>query len=257
LMTILLLAFAARGASNLVVNGSFENYGKPPLTWTAPGFGDYGIPPGSTNVIGWQIVQAPIAYVRTWPGADSASSIDLSGDGGNVSGGVAQTLSTTAGQPYVLSFHMSGNPGASFPRDPSLKRMSVRVGELQQVFSYDTDVQQNSFADMKWQKHELLYVAGNNSTRIEFMNLMGTNLTGPVLDHVVFRECVPPDVAIEQAGQNVVVSWKDTVCPVVLEASGTVDGQWGTNAWAVVQSNGRAFVTNTVSGNRFFRLRLQ
>src|SRR5687767_10200708 len=165
LAAILAMVITGRAQSNAIANGSFELYSKPTAFWTVPGVGDYSIPPGDTNITSWSVINGPIAYVRTWPGANGASSIDLSGDGTLISGGVAQSVTTQTGRHYVLSFHMSGNPGVSFPRDPSAKQMSVRVGGLQQVYTYDTAIEQNTFADMKWRRHELLYVANTNLTR--------------------------------------------------------------------------------------------
>jgi len=257
--TLLVAVTSGRAQSNLVANGSFEVYTKPPASWTAPGIGDYSIPPGSTNIQGWNIITAPIAYVRAWPAANGTSSIDLSGDGTAISGGVAQSITTQTGRQYTLSFHMSGNPGVSFPRDPSQKQMSVRIGGFQQVYTYDTAVEQNTFADMKWRRHELLYVANTNLTKIEFLNVMGTNLTGPVIDNVILQECIPPNLSIHQAGANVIVSWPDTVCPVLLESSAVVGpgSSWQTNSVATVHTGGRSFVTNGMSTNRFYRLKLQ
>ncbi len=250
---------SGQAQSNVVTNGGFESYAKPTNSWTIPGLGDYGIPPGDTNLTGWTITNGPIAYVRAWPAPNGISSIDLSGNGNAISGGIAQSVPTQAGRTYLFSFHMSGNPGTSFPRDPSEKRMSVRLGSFQQVYSYDTAVEQNTFADMKWRQHQLVYLANTNLTRIAFLNIMTTNLTGPVIDKIVLTECVPPLLSIRSVGTNRVLSWPDTACPVVLASSSGLEpgSRWQTNTLPVVRSGGRSFVTNSISTNRFFQLQLQ
>jgi len=255
------LVAVARGhaQSNAIANGSFEVYLRPPALWTAPSNGDYGIPPGDTNIAGWSVINGPVAYVRVWPAASGISSIDLSGDGNPVSGGVARSVQTQTGGKYIFSFHISGNPGTSFPRDPSEKRLSVRIGEVQQVYSYDTAVEQNTFGNMKWRQNQILYLASTNLTRIELVNVMGTNLTGPVIDNIILQECVPPTLSIQPVGTNVVVSWPDGVCPVVLEWSSVVGvgALWQTNSLPPAHVGGRSLTTNVISTTQFFRLRLQ
>lgn len=256
------LAALAHGhaQSDLVINGSFETYHRPSSSRTAPGSADYGIPPGDTNIAGWGVINGPVAYVRAWAAPGGISSIDLSGNGDPISGGITQSVQTEPGKRYVLSFHMSGNPGASFPRDPSDKRMSVSVGGVQRIYSYDTATEENSFANMKWRQSQLLYAATSNLTKIEFLNIMGPNLTGPVIDNISLQECTPPLPSIQRAaGANVVVSWADSVCPLVLESSVTVGAgaSWQAELSPVAHAGGRSFVTNAMSANRFFRLKLQ
>lgn len=258
--TGVLLAVHCPAASNLVVNGSFESYAKAPAQWTAPGFADYGILPGSTNVSGWMVINGPIAYLRTWAGADGPSTLDLSGSGNPESGGVSQTVATVPGTRYVLSFFLSGNPGSSFPAEPTRKTVRVRIDTLTNEFSFDTAVEQNSFADMKWRQKQLAWLATTNLATISIVNTARTNFTGPVIDSIVFSECEAPLLSVATTGPALVLSWPDTPCPIVLEASPQVGtgAVWQIDASIRIRTETGWAVTNRFDGRaQFFRLRLQ
>jgi uncharacterized delta-60 repeat protein/CSLREA domain-containing protein len=86
-------------ATNLLVNGSFETNGAPTGAWTA-----LASLPGWTPV-GESVIEVWNAYDDGGPGAasDGQSLVELDHLGGTVSG-IAQSVVTTAGQVYLLSF---------------------------------------------------------------------------------------------------------------------------------------------------------
>ena len=101
-LILLLLAGigTASAATNLARNGGFE---KPQL---GADTGYVECPVGIVN--DWVIGGAGIDHIRTyWDPSEGVQSIDLSRRGG---GNISQTIPTTAGSSYTLSFDMAGNP---------------------------------------------------------------------------------------------------------------------------------------------------
>jgi choice-of-anchor C domain-containing protein len=143
--------------SNILVNGSFEQ--GPDL---GPSGGVLSLNPGDTSITGWTVTQAQIDYVSSqfWQASDGARSLDLDGTPGN--GGIQQTIATTPGTTYAVSFDMAGNPGGL----PTVKTMAVRAAGQSATFSFDTTG--TSFANMGWVTHTWSFVANSTSTTLEF-----------------------------------------------------------------------------------------
>jgi len=93
-------------ALNLISNGSFEEYA---VLGDAPSGGFWTLDVGSPALPDWSIVQSNIDWDNGfWQAAEGTHSLDLNGNRG--AGGVSQTISTEAGQTYLLTFALSGNP---------------------------------------------------------------------------------------------------------------------------------------------------
>ena len=88
----------ASAATNIVTNGSFES----------PAVGGSYTQVSGTAVTGWNIDSGNMDLVNTlWTASNGSNSLDMDG---NQPGSIVQTLSTTTGQKYNLTFDLAGNP---------------------------------------------------------------------------------------------------------------------------------------------------
>lgn len=164
----------ASAAVNLVSNGDFE-FG----TGDA-GFGGFRTIPGSGAVITDWSVNGSVDWINGYWNAQSGThSVDLNG---TAIGGLQQTLSTTAGQTYVVSFYVSGNPDDF---KPGTRFMTASFGNQSATVEYFV-ASDNSKTNMNWQLREFSFVATGASTVLAF-NTFGSEgncCWGPALDNV-------------------------------------------------------------------------
>src|SRR3954454_118655 len=87
-------------ATNLILNGSFEDYLKPPVSWGVPFQFDNDVAVGSGLIPAWQVINGNVDYFGGfWQAAQGTRSIDLAGSAFSMSsGGVSQTFATQPGQ---------------------------------------------------------------------------------------------------------------------------------------------------------------
>lgn len=157
--------------AELVTNRGFES----------PSFGasflTYG--PGSPQLTGWAIDGAGIVHVGTfWQHASGNHSVEL-----NLfaAGGISQTLATTPGEQYQLSFDMAGQPDIG----PAVKQMQVFWdGNLLSTFTVDTTGRSTS--NMGWVGHTLLLPPATSSATVLrfFGSVPAIGDGGPALDNV-------------------------------------------------------------------------
>jgi choice-of-anchor C domain-containing protein len=166
-----LLSASTSVHANLIVNGSFET-GNPQFVGSFTTLGN-----GSTRMTGWTVTGNSVDWINTyWQAAAGNYSVDLSG---NAAGGVQQTIATTPGGLYRLSFELAGNPDGP----PTIKDLEVLVnGSPLQSFTFDTAGHTRS--SMGWQGFSLFFTAAGSSTTLEFRSLDATAF-GPALDNVV------------------------------------------------------------------------
>jgi choice-of-anchor C domain-containing protein len=167
----------ANVVNNLVTNGSFEDASIDP--------GGYTTLNAVSNVLtGWTVSNGSVDYIGTyWQAADGSRSLDMDG---NSQGTIAsQTLNTIAGQTYLVSFALAGNPD----NGPTIKTIQAAIGDSGwQTFTFDTTGKTHS--DMGWITESFLYTAVGTST-ISFQSLTGAPVGdpraawGPALDNVV------------------------------------------------------------------------
>ncbi len=176
----LLLATEAR--ANLITNGSFESG---TTGWTVGG-GGIDLILDSLPSSGWQA-------------SDGSYSVDLNAF---TPGSVATSFTTVVGVPIVVTFDLSGNPG--LPRD--LKTLDVLVdGVVTGSFSYDTSVQLNTAANMKYVTESFTFTPTATSTTLTFQSTTNAGASfpaaaqGPVLDNVVATQ-VPEPAALLMMG---------------------------------------------------------
>jgi choice-of-anchor C domain-containing protein len=141
----------AVGLAQAVLNNrSFE-------TGTAPGAAA-NLPPGSTAIEGWTVVDGNISYVgNKWQHAQGERSVALL-----CGGGISQTLKTEHDQKYEIRFNMAGDPTAT----PALKTVVVSFGDETHNFTFDTSGK--SLTDMGWASRSWVFRATADTTVLKF-----------------------------------------------------------------------------------------
>ncbi|HEX2826146.1 MAG TPA: DUF642 domain-containing protein [Burkholderiales bacterium] len=184
-LAALLTPFAASAA---LINGSFETPG------IGSGFAPVG--PGDPSIVGWTVIGSHVLLIHdtyTEPGlAFSAQhgdqSLDLTGLGNAGFGGVQQSVATTAGATYTLTFFV-GNQDDSKPNYTLDSAVNLFIdGSLMGTF-----VNPNSTpGDLNWLQFTFPVIAASNSTTIAFVSATppGDNMAG--LDNVSFTAVPEP-----------------------------------------------------------------
>ena len=159
-------------------NGSFESG-----TYVDGGSGFEQLNAGDTSITGWTVDAGSVDWIGTyWPAEDGAMSIDLSGaDAGTIS----QTLATTIGNTYTVSFFLSGNPAGP----PTVKTLDVTATGAASA-SYTFDVTGNDLTNMNWTPETFTFLATSASTTLSFVSTTA-GAFGPALDNVAITETVP------------------------------------------------------------------
>lgn len=163
---------AAQAAS--FTNGSFELH--------APSIESDSSEPlvlaGQTLLPGWDVLAGSINYVRynRWQAADGNFSIDLNGEHSDVYA-LGQTFDTQAGQKYLVSFALSGNPDDA----PSVKSLVVSAAGASATYTFDTTG--HTRESMQWLTQSFTFTATGDSTTLRFDSLT-TGPYGPALDNV-------------------------------------------------------------------------
>src|ERR1017187_1215312 len=203
LLCICMLAcFVPANASNIILNGGFEA----PIVGSAPpAFASYTVPPG-TGITDWTVVGAAGTEVSLVNGAytkeccnfapqEGAQWLDLTGFSSNQYEGVSQTVPTTLGQKYDLSFWVGNayDPGGVFGTTSTVE---VRLGVIAPGAPPGTSTLLGTFANsstipgvLTWQMFTTTFVAGTGaSTTLDFLNLDPTTDNSNGLDNVVLTD---------------------------------------------------------------------
>jgi choice-of-anchor C domain-containing protein len=169
------LSVTNANATNLVVNGSFEDN-------TIVNVGSFDNL--SSGLIGWSIGAGNVDLVSNnyWAAYQGDNSLDLNG---TKKAEIEQTLVTTVGQLYQLSFWLAGNPqGGS-----TVKNLSVNVG-ANGLYNFDTSGK--STTNMGWSNYITSFYAVGNTTTLSFAsNTRGAY--GPVLDDISVTAVPEPE----------------------------------------------------------------
>jgi Protein of unknown function (DUF642) len=171
------LAASASFAANLVQDGGFET---PDIgdawyqTFTSP----FPIPVDSWNPSNVDIVSS-LGAPGNAPADQGLQYLDLVGtglDGTELSTGmISQTFGTVAGQTYTLSFAYANNPWST-----STASASVSVDGLSGSVTHDT----STTTDLNWLIYTNMFVATSSSATLTFMETVGANNGGVLLDAV-------------------------------------------------------------------------
>lgn len=173
-------------------NGSFETG-----TYVDGGSGYETLNAGDTSITGWTVDAGSVDWVGTyWQAQDGSMSLDLSGDD---AGTLSQTLATTIGNTYTVSFFLSGNPAGP----PTVKTLDVSATGGATA-SYTYDVTGNSLTNMNWTAESYTLLATSASTTVSFVSTTA-GFFGPALDDVVITETVPTKADCKDGGWQTMI----------------------------------------------------
>jgi choice-of-anchor C domain-containing protein len=172
-------------AGNLVINGSFEDCPAYPNMYD-----NITLYPGSTDLIGWEVILGSINWnhaLHLAP-ADGTYSLDLNGE--LSCGGIQQTIPTTPGRWYDLSFSM----GANIWSGPWVRTMRVSAGDAFADFMvYAEGEFIYPYMAPKWTTHTWSFQATSTATLLQFVSTSAPTSYGPALDNVVVTQRPGPE----------------------------------------------------------------
>lgn len=176
-LTIIGTTTSLTRAANLLTNGSFEQgaFGSPPNGFTS-------LTPGSTAITGWTVFNDQIAWGTTpnftpITAQDGLKFLDLQDPGATPApyGGVTQTISTTMGQLYRLTFYIGLLENNSF--DPNLGG-PITIRAAAGATSGDFVFAAPANSGMHWMPFDLDFTATSASTAISLLGIGGENFLG-------------------------------------------------------------------------------
>jgi hypothetical protein len=190
--TLLALFAAPSALANLIVNGSFEDP-VVPANFYANYLG------GSTAVTGWTVVGVDTSIVDggftqsgiTFQAQDGEQWADMAGIMSNdPSSGLTQSIPTTIGDPYLLSFYVgSATGGGQF--FPSTVDLSIDGNPRVPFFNPTGPANM-----LDWLQFSVPFVATGTSTSITFFNGSAPNNFLSGLDNVVVERAIPEPTSI-------------------------------------------------------------
>lgn len=191
-LLVLLSIFVSTGYANLIANGSFET---PVPNGTSAGYFP-GDNIGAWLVTGAQVSLLTSSYTENWSGQtltwnseDGNQNLDITGSGNTLTGSVEQSVPTTIGADYTLSF-FAGNMDNNAPA-PYTLASSIQLllnGASQGTFSNND----NTTDLLNWKQFSVSFIATSSSTLVQFVNATaGDNEAG--LDNVVLNASAVPE----------------------------------------------------------------
>jgi choice-of-anchor C domain-containing protein len=175
---------AGASPTNLIQNGSFESVAKPTNSFVH-------VNAGSPGITDWTVVtpsiydsdNGSVDYTANsyWNAEDGNYSIDLAGST-FTPGGVSQTVATTPGVEYSLSFWSAVN-GNERPGVKHVTKVSVNGSALDKVKAVGVG------RPLNWVLNTATFTASSTSSQIEFDDATPTDRNqGPTLDNVSLTE---------------------------------------------------------------------
>jgi len=192
----LVLASSAHAAT-LLTNGSFESPIVPVGNFSS-------FPVGSSAITGWTVVGpagtsvSPVSGTFAQNGVafiaqDGAQWLDLTGFNINSTEGVSQTVATTVGNLYQLSFFVGNTTGGGIFGTTSTVNVSLNgVQSFSDINSTVSPVAQN------WQQFTHTFVATSASTTLALLNGDPVSDNNNGLDNVVLLDLGPAVGAIPE-----------------------------------------------------------
>jgi choice-of-anchor C domain-containing protein len=170
-------ASSAVASTDLIQNGGFE---QPSCAVVC----DFGV---GTGIPGWTVGAGTVDVVAA--GYEQPASgnqfLDLAGD---ASGSVSQSVATTAGADYVLTWAIAGNPRCG----QRVKTMDVDWNE-QVVASLTFDTTDSTSTSLGWVTRSATVTATGSQTILEFADATpDSSMCGATLDDVSLVESSPP-----------------------------------------------------------------
>lgn len=196
-----LAALSAVSRANLIDNGSFEYASE---NFTAPTGSFDTLYQGSTAIRSWKVTAGSVDWINSyWDASNGSRSIDMNGlwQNGALALSLAQQLTLTPGQKYLLSFDMAGNTDGL----PTTKTLDVTIqptfpNDQSATQTYTFDSTGRDHQNMGWTKQNLYFYAGSGATTLTFTarNFLpdgSPSAFGPAIDNVCLV-AVPVPAAI-------------------------------------------------------------
>ena len=163
-------------AANLISNGDFDNIGGVWVDNTGLGSDDLQTA-GATNIPGWTSVPGfandfwfgpSNSYGLTAsPGNGSGYAVDLTGEANNKPyGGIEQTIATTPGSTYSLTFDLGTSPQYN---GPGLGAAALTASVTGATLDGSQEFTLAPTTSNQWQSEAVSFVADGTSTTIEFL----------------------------------------------------------------------------------------
>lgn len=168
---------AAPAHADLITNGGFESG-----TYAFGGDGGEALPIGSTVINGWTVVSNSIAPLENGNGYgitanDGIICLDLTGYGDAAPyGGVTQTITTTSGVSYHLSFALGADQSNGSYSGPV--GVTATAGNAMQTFTFDPATSEPNLTGNLWQTEGLDFTANSASTAITLIGAQGKQYIG-------------------------------------------------------------------------------
>jgi hypothetical protein len=257
----LLLAVLALRLSDaragLVVNGSFEE------ATNAATLAYISLSPGATNIPGWTTTNAEL----TWDGpeigltppltaAQGGDFLDLTGThDASPYGAVFQTLATTIGQPYQVSFELGSDKYYdSYYSGGVLFTAPAVTVSLNDVAAFSAT---NNFPTLSnyWHTWSFEFTASASNTKLMFTGVSTVRLAYIGLDNVTVTAVGPTLMIALTAPDSVLVSWLNTAGYTLQTNNSLSTTNWGGYTGAITNITGTNRVTiSPAKGDLFFRL---
>jgi len=251
--------------AGLLVNGGFE------AATNAATLDYISLSSGSANIPGWTTTNAEL----TWDGpslsispvltaAQGSDFLDLTGvHDAPPYGGVFQTITTTVGQQYQVSFELGSDTYWDSYYTGSFAAPVVAVS-LNGVVAFSAT---NNFPNLSnyWQAWSFYFTASATSTTLMFTGANASRVAYIGLDNVIVTGGVPslmivlsgPMVAIGQARLPFTLT-SGAASTFKLLQSARVNGPWVTNSSAVLATNAPGvsytFTVPTTGADEFYRV---
>ncbi|WP_404307435.1 LamG-like jellyroll fold domain-containing protein [Neorhodopirellula lusitana] len=186
-------------------------------------FGGWTVRSGNIEVIG--------SYYESSP--TGGRSVDLNGS--TSTGAIYQTLDTTAGQQYQVTFELSGG----FLVGDAVKDIRVSAGGQSQDFSI-AEPNGWSGSNMLWESRSFTFTAGSSSVDLDFTSLDPANNEGAVIADIRVI-AIPP--AVTTILKNDPTLSYDASTGKFYKLSSSVQN------WTTANSNAQADLLNGISGS--------
>jgi len=169
-LVVAVAALATTAANaNLLVNGSFEDG-----NFNAPGNATMSLPIGSTAMTGWTTFNDTLSWIGTgnpWglTANDGARFLDLTElSPGAPFGGIRQTVATTAGASYALSFDLGSSTFWGRPDSITASAAGTSATFTSPLTGGNND----------WQRVTMTFTAAAESTTVQLLGSAAFNYIG-------------------------------------------------------------------------------
>jgi hypothetical protein len=241
--------------AGLLVNGSFE-------AATNAAMLDYiSLSSGSTNIPGWITTNAEL----TWDGpllgtslsptltaAQGSDFLDLTGTHDTPPyGAVFQTMTTTIGQQYQVSFELGSDTYWDTYYGGGTFTTPVVAVSLNGVVAFSAT---NNFPNLSnyWQTWSFYFTATATNTTLMFTGANTSSVAYIGLDNVSVTGRGPSLVIVLTEPNSVVVSWPETGSYTLQTNNNLNTSNWLGYGGPITTVNSTNSVTNSISGTRMF-----